>query len=103
MVAVLPRQELLNALLKEFCPNVYFQPPSNIVMQYPCIRYIQDSTDTRHADNIPFVRRKRYQVTVIDADPLSEIAEKVAVLSSCEHDRTFTADSLNHFVFNLYF
>jgi hypothetical protein len=83
--------------------NVYFQPPSNLSMQYPCIVYSRDSAETLFADNSPYRNTKRYQVTVIDRDPDSILPDKVAGLSLCSFERHFTADNLNHDVFNLYF
>jgi hypothetical protein len=72
-------------------------------MQYPCIIYRRDSTRTRHADNRPYVRTKRFQVTVIDRNPDSELPDKVEALPLCSFDRYFAADNLNHYVFNLFF
>lgn len=83
--------------------NVYFQPPPNVQMIYPCIVYRRDDIDTDFADNVPYSKRKRYQVTVIDRDPDSEIPDKVLDLPTCIFDRFYTADNLNHDVFKLYF
>jgi hypothetical protein len=83
--------------------NVYFQPPPTVSMQYPCIVYNRDSIDTKFADNKPYQNRKRYQVTVIDSNPDSDIHDKVAELPLCSYERFFTADNLNHDVFNLFF
>lgn len=83
--------------------NVYFQPPPTVQMQYPCIVYNRDDIDTAFADNKPYKHKKRYQVTVIDKDPDSVIHEKVAALPMCSYDRFYTADNLNHDVFNLFF
>ncbi len=84
-------------------PNVYFQPPPTIQMEYPCIVYKRDFQEVRHADNAPYKRMKRYQVIVIDEDPDSEIPDKIAELPMCTYDRFYTADGLNHDVFNLFF
>lgn len=84
-------------------PHIYFQPPTNIQMKYPCIVYKRDVAVTRFADNEPYRYSKRYQVTIIDMDPDSEIPDKVAALPMCVHSRFFTADNLNHDVFNIYF
>jgi hypothetical protein len=72
-------------------------------MQYPCIVYTRDTADTRYADDIPYRRVKRYQVTVIDRNPDSEIPDKVAQLKLCRHARSFPANNLNHDVFDLYY
>lgn len=83
--------------------NVYFQPPPTVKMKYPCIIYKRDDINTDFADNKPYKNKKRYQVTVVDADPDSEIHERVAALPMCSFDRFYTADNLNHDVFNLFF
>jgi hypothetical protein len=72
-------------------------------IQYPCIVYQRYNAQTVFADNLPFRRTKRYQVTVIDADPDSSIPDEVAKLPMCTHNRFFVANNLNHDVFNLYF
>jgi hypothetical protein len=83
--------------------NVYFQPPPSMQIEYPCIVYHRDSARTQFADNGPYKNRKRYQVTIIDANPDSGIPDRVAALPLCSFDRFFTADSLNHDIYNLFF
>lgn len=83
--------------------NVYFQPPANVKMAYPCIVYARDYVTTSHADNKPYRRAKRYQVTVIDRNPDSEIPDKIGNLPKSQFERHFTADNLNHDVFSVYF
>ena len=93
-------QAVLEALLgSDF---VYFQPPANVQMQYPCIVYRRMSARTDFAGNNPYRYDKRYQVTVIDRNPDSDIPDKVAGLPKCVFDRHFVANNLNHDVFNLY-
>jgi hypothetical protein len=83
--------------------NVYFQPPANVQMQYPCIVYELDTVESLFADNKPYRHTKRYQVTVIDSDPDSGLPDKIAELPLCSFQRHYTADNLNHDVFNLFF
>lgn len=83
--------------------NVYFQPPSNVMMRYPCIVYSRDNVDVKFADNDPYQLMTRYQVSVIDQDPDGDVADKVASLPKCRFSRFYTADNLNHDVFTLYF
>ncbi len=82
---------------------VYFQPPSNVQMVYPCIVYNLDSMNTQFADDRPYAQDDRYQVTVIHADPDNVIRKAVAALPRCLFLRFFTAHKLNHYVFILYF
>lgn len=97
-----PRLEL-QALLEDLAPNVYFQPPENVKLAYPCIIYKRDYAQVQFADNNPYRNTKRYMVTVIDRDPDSAIPDKVAALPMCIFNRFYTADNLNHDVFNLFF
>lgn len=101
MARRLDLQALLVSLLGS--NNVYFQPPPSVSMKYPCIIYSRDDMDIGFANNNPYKNKRRYQVTVVDQDPDSGIPEKVAKLPLCSYDRFYTADNLNHDVFNLYF
>lgn len=93
----------LQAILELITPKVYFQPPANTQLVYPCIIYNRDAVDSRFADNVPYRLKKRYQVTVIDRNPDSPIPDIVAQLPGCSFDRFYTADNLNHDVYNLYY
>ena len=97
-----PRLEL-QEVLKGFVPNVYFQPPENDLIEYPCIVYVRDYIVTDHADDNPYNRHVRYLVTVIDPDPDSTIPDMVGNLPLCVFERFYTADKLNHDVFKLFF
>lgn len=83
--------------------NVYFQAPAPVDMGYPAIVYELDNVDTAYADDLPYRREKRYQVTVIDRNPDSEIPDKIGALPMCSFNRFYTADGLNHHVFQLFF
>ena len=95
----------LHALLKSLLgsDNVYFQPPTNTSLQYPCIIYNRDDERVEHANNVPYTRRIRYKVTVIDANPDSLIPAKIAALPLCTYDRFYTSDKMNHDVYQLFF
>jgi hypothetical protein len=97
-----PRLQL-HDILKAFTDNVYFQPPENITLEYPCIIYQRDYAETMFADDIPYNHTLRYVITVIDRDPDSDIPGKIASLPMCLFNRFFTADNLNHDVFRVYF
>lgn len=83
--------------------NVYFQPPENTKMTYPAIMYRRDDDYVSHADNKPYNRKVRYQVVVIDPNPDSLIPGKIAELPLCSFNRFYTANQLNHDVFNIFF
>lgn len=81
--------------------NVYFEPPSNISMSYPCIRYQRSKYDSNFADNIPYIFNEKYEITAIYIDPDSELPKRIAELQSCSHDRHYTANNLSHDVYTI--
>lgn len=97
------RRDELQALFLTFCPNVYFQPPASVGMDYPCIRYKRSNVKVEYADNSAYLGKTRYEVTVIDQDPDSGLRFWVANLPLCSYERHYTADNLNHDVYNLFF
>lgn len=94
-------QELLENLIES--SNVYFQPPPNVNMKYPAIKYSRENIYNRHADNGVYLQQNVYQLTVIDKNPDSEIVKKVSKLPSCSFDRHYISNNLNHDVFTIYF
>ena len=97
-----PRPQLHN-LLKAMTDNVYFQPKENDALEYPCIIYSRDARNTKFADNEPYNSVKRYAVTVISRDPDSDIPDRVAELPLSSFSRFYTADGLNHDVYEVFF
>lgn len=99
-----PRLELQQVLVDLLgSSNVYFQPPPTVKMKYPCIIYKRDAVNEEFADNQPYARKKRYQVTVVDQNPDSDTPDKIGSLPMCSYERFYTSDNLNHDVFNLFF
>lgn len=100
-----PRPQLHELLVETVGEGVevYFQPPPNLSMTYPCVVYQRDAASTQFANDRPYRYQKRYQVTVIDPDSDSPIPDKVAALPTATFDRWFAVDNLNHDVFNLFF
>ena len=96
-------RDKLHEIFEALTPNVYFQAPSNTLMEYPAIRYEIDDAETQFAGNRPYLHTWRYQVMVIDRDPDSPIRDSIARLPMCSLNRVYQADNLHHFVFNLYF
>ena len=83
--------------------RVYFQPPSNVQMDYPSIVYQRSRMDPRYANDKLYRSIQCYMVTVIDSDPESEIPSKILQLPFCRFDRHFTKEQLNHDVFSIFY
>lgn len=83
--------------------KVYFQPPPNFVMEYPCIVYHRSNIRSTSADNEPYKLEKEYTVTVITNDPDDDVPDKIAKLPRCVFDRPFKTAGLNHDIFTILF
>lgn len=83
--------------------NVYFSTPSGIKMKYPCIMYSESNAGANFADNLKYLKYKRYSLIVIDRDPDSEIPDRVLDLPYCTSDRNYVVSGLNHFAFTLFY
>ena len=83
--------------------NVYFQPPESLKMKFPCIIYDYNSDDIVYADNLKYLDHKRYNVTLVDKDPDSQLVESLKELDFCSPDRQYASNGLNHFVFTIYY
>jgi hypothetical protein len=101
MASRLSLQTFLEELIKS--PNVYFDPPSSLNMNYDAIRYSRKSIDKVHANNGTYGLRTPYELTVISRNAESPIIELLLQVPYCSHDRHYKADSLHHDVFTLYY
>lgn len=81
--------------------NVYFQPPENVKLEYPCIIYSFTGFDKKKADNIDYLRGRTYEVTLIDRNPDNEFVDKLEDLQYCKLDRVFKNDNLYHYTFTI--
>lgn len=101
-------QELLESFFEDSDTRdtVHYQPPEGVELQldgYPSIVYGHDFTNAQFADNRPYIRTKRYSVTVMDYDPDSPLFDKVEELPGTLLIRTFAANQLNHKIYSVYF
>ena len=85
--------------------NVYFQPPEDVRLKYPCIVYERNDVDAREADDYKYVRFMRYSVTYISRDPETNafIEKMLETFKYSDYDRHFVTDNLNHEIFTIYF
>ena len=97
---------ILHRALKTI-PNVkkvYFQPPSSEKMIYPCIIYQINDNKVSYSNNDIYLNTLRFNAIVIDYDVESEIPSRLLHsrdIYYASFDRFYTADNLNHWVFDL--
>lgn len=86
--------------------KVYFQPPMESMLKYPCILYEPNGFSTLSSDNNRYLSFPEYTLTLIDYDPESIIQKYIMDLNGDCHisfDRFFVSDNLNHWVYSLVF
>lgn len=84
--------------------HVYFQPPADIRLVYPCIVYSRDSTRILRADNKPYNGWIRYNIMYITREPDNEsISQMLCGLPFCSTDRSYVSDNLYHQTFTVFY
>lgn len=94
----------LSAILRSLLgtKNVYFQPPANARMEYPCIVYSAQAMTSWHADNEPYTLHDRYRIIYIDKDPDSIVPRKIGRLPGARAAQPYTSDNLHHWPFEIW-
>lgn len=83
--------------------HVYYQPPKTVKMEYPAIVYFRNNIKITHADNTVYLKKSRYDLTVISKKPEDPVLDKLLDLPYCSPDRQYKSDNLYHDTFTLYF
>lgn len=96
-------RDSLSAILHSLCDNVYFQPPGNHRLKYPCIVYELDDLDLHHADNSVYRLEKVYSIQYITRDPDDQVITMMAMLPYCSMSNSFDSENLYHYQYVLYY
>lgn len=101
-------QLILENLVNEGLPTptrkVYFEPPNNLSVTYPCVIYTLNRYQTVYADNQLYHSKKCYTVTYVDRNPDASFPDLYLKSQPLTHfDREFTSDNLHHWVFTTYY
>lgn len=84
--------------------KVYFQPPADVRLEFPCIVFKLEGGDTKYADDGPYKYRDRYTVTAITTNPDSRIREYIRNgFRLCRYDRRLVNKNLIHDIFTIYY
>lgn len=91
----------LQRTLETILPNVYFEPPADFKMKFPCIRYKLNGIPTTKADNINYFADGAYTVILIDKNPDSTYVKQILNLPYSRFQNHYTADGLHHWAFEI--
>lgn len=84
--------------------SVYFSAPTNLSLRYPAAIYKRDGMDRKNANDRVYLKRCKYTLTIVDDAPNESYIDHI--LDSFEYasfDRQYVVDSLNHYVFTIFF
>lgn len=99
-------REDLHTLLESIpgLAKVYFKPPSNVKLEFPCVIYKRHTMNANYADNTKFHHSQSYQITLIYKDPDSQLPRILYdTLEFCTPNTpTYVSDGLYHDVFTVY-
>ena len=95
------RQDLQN-YLKTLTTNVYFQPPENLKLIYPCIIYSRTLIDGTFANNDVYRLDHAYQLVYVHRNPDDPFIDTLAQLPTCRFQREYVSDQLYHDVYIIY-
>ena len=85
----------VNDSLLAICDNVYFQPPSNVRLNYPCILYSLGDIDDTYANNEVYLRDYTFNTTLIVEDIDDPIFEDY-IVTITKSKNTLITDGLYH-------
>lgn len=84
--------------------KVYFQPPENLKIEYPCVVYELESWKNIQANNRSYLCKDRYNVKLIHRDPDTEVPDAMRrYFFYLNRGTRYIADNLYHDVFTLYY
>lgn len=84
--------------------NVYFSPPEDLKLKYPCIIYKRIDIRETFANNKKYKMDNFYEITLVYDDPDSTLS--IDFLNEFETSnlvRSFSSNNLEHTIIHLYF
>lgn len=83
--------------------HVYYNPPDNLTMEYPAIRYSLSDIDSKYANNSQYIGFKSYDIVVISEESDNPVIEKLLRLPHSSFERHYVSNNLNHDIIKLYY
>lgn len=101
------REKLHDELVKLLgSQEVFYQKPPNYKLKYPAIIYSLDNANTKFANNIPYLFKRRYQITYLTFNPDDEVIETIGMspeLQRIELVNHYVSENIHHFIYKLYY
>lgn len=83
--------------------NVYFEPPENIKIDYPCFIYELEIPLNVTANNQSYILFTHYNIVYIDSNPDNDMIKKlIQNFKNISAGNPYTVNNLHHYPFDLY-
>lgn len=97
------KNDFLELLKKEICPNIYFTPPEDQLLKYPACVVVREDFNLQKANNKPYMTNMGYKITYMSKDSSDNIFTKITSLFRFASFRAeYKVDGLYHKVFVVY-
>lgn len=84
--------------------NVYFEPPENLQLRYPCIVYFLNRVATTKADNTNYLKYNNYSVRYIHTNPDDPLKDEILDhFMYCAFDKRYNSSNLIHDSFTIFY
>ena len=83
--------------------NVYYQPPTNLKMEYDAIRYSLSTRKEQYANDTKYLKTKCYEGVVISRKPDPEVVESISDLPYTSFGNPYVVDNFYHYPFIIYY
>ena len=83
--------------------KIYFQPPIQGRLSYPCVIYSLANIDSNFASNGLYSADRSYNVQLIHDDPNNDVVDKLLAFRNSRFNSSFVSDNLYHYNFTIYF
>lgn len=95
---------IYNVLGEDTPYTVYGKAPENTALSYPCIMIKLDNNHARRADDRPYMKLKKYTLTVITKDVFDTTYDLLEDhIPYCRFENNFISDQLYHYKLVLYY
>lgn len=84
--------------------NVYFQPPEDLKMSYPCIRYKLSDIKQTKSNNSLYTHTQGYDVVYITREPDSRLVDDILKeFEMISFQNVMVVNNLYHYRYRLYY
>lgn len=83
--------------------HVYYRPPENSKIEYPCIIYNRANIEQQYASNISYFRKRCYRVTLCDKAADSQYIDALLDIPTCRYLNHTEAEGISNDTFEIYY